>query len=179
MTRLDELKGAIEQADRAVLAAARDDAKLNGMGTTLTMAFGSADTFNIIHVGDSRAYHYHEGALRQVTTDHTFVQGLVNAGLITALDARTHPKRNVVTNVVGGPEEGIYIETHRIKMAPDDLLLLCSDGLSEPVDDATIATILQHETDPQAAAQALLEKALEGGGPDNVTVLIAKAHLEG
>ncbi len=179
VTRLDELKGAIEQADRTVLAAARDDAKLNGMGTTLTMAFGFADTFNIVHVGDSRAYHFSEGTLRQITTDHTYVQGLVNAGLITALDARTHPKRNVVTNVVGGPEEGIYIETHRIKMAPDDLLLLCSDGLSEPVDDATIATILQHETDPQAAAQALLEKALEGGGPDNVTVLIAKAHLEG
>jgi len=172
------LQSAIESADRAVIEAAAAEPTLMGMGTTVTMAFGVADTFTILQVGDSRAYHLHEGKLDQVTTDHTFVQMLVNGGMITPDEARTHAKRNVVTNVVGGPEQGIFVETYKITLTQGDILLLCSDGLTEVVDNATIESILSDQPSSQAAVDALLAKALEQGGPDNITILVAKAHIE-
>ena len=172
-----ELKSGIEKADLAVLKCADSDPKLAGMGTTLTMAYGVANVFHVLHVGDSRAYHFHQDKLRQVTTDHTLVQMLVESRAIAPEEARTHPKRNVVTNVVGGPEEGIYVETHTLTLDDGDLLLLCSDGLTEAVDHESIESILRNQPDQDTALKALLAKALDAGAPDNVTILVARAHI--
>ena len=175
---LEELKASVARADCAVFEAATADSKLAGMGTTLTMAFGIAESFVFLHVGDSRAYLFQKNKLHQITTDHTFVQMLVNSKMISVEEARTHAKRNVVTNVLGGPELGIEVETHKLKLEQGDLLMLCSDGLTEPVDNATIEFLLQSEPNPTAATKALLAKALENGGPDNITILIAVAHIQ-
>jgi serine/threonine protein phosphatase PrpC len=172
-----ELKAGIEQADRDVITEAAANSSLAGMGTTVTMAYVVANTCYILHVGDSRAYLFHDGKLTQVTTDHTLVQMLVESRSISLEEARTHPKRNVVTNVVGGPEEGIYVETHTLNLVDGDTLLLCSDGLTEPLSEETMAAILCRESNPAAAIKALLEAALNAGGPDNVTIVLARARF--
>jgi serine/threonine protein phosphatase PrpC len=173
-----ELEEGLTRADRVVLKEAASDPKLEGMGTTLTMAYGMGDTVFILHAGDSRAYHARGEQLTRVTTDHTLVQLLIESGAITAEDARSHPQRNVVTNVIGGPDEGVEADVHKLGVADGDVLLLCSDGLTEPVDDATIAAILDRHPDPRAAAAELVDEALRRGGPDNITVVVARVHVE-
>jgi protein phosphatase len=147
------------------------------MGTTLTMAYSVASDLYIVHAGDTRAYLFQDGELQQVTNDHTLVQILVDHGTITPEAARTHARRNVVTNVVGGPSAGVHAEVHKIAVADGDVLLLCSDGLTEPVDDATITEILAANPEPEAACEALVAKALERGGRDNVTAVVARYRV--
>ncbi len=175
---LAELRAGIERADRAVIDRARSDPKLHGMGTTLTMAYSVSTDLYIVHAGDTRAYLYHDGTLQQVTTDHTLVQLLVDNGQLSAEAARHHKRRNVVTNVVGGPSAGVHADIHKISVSDGDILLLCSDGLPDPVGDATIAEILASTTDPEAASEALVAKALERGGPDNVTAVVARYRVQ-
>ena len=175
---LAELRAGIELADRAVIKRARSDPKLHGMGTTLTMAYSVATDLYVVHAGDTRAYIFHDGELQQVTNDHTLVQMLVNHGALTPEAARSHKRRNVVTNVVGGPAPGVHAEVHKIRVADGDILLLCSDGLTEPVGDPAIAEVLGREADPQAACEALVELALAVGAPDNVTVVVAKYRVD-
>jgi protein phosphatase len=177
-TLIRELRSAVEKADEAVVLQAQKQPSLLGMGTTLTLAYGVANTFYIVHAGDSRAYHYHQNKLKQITTDHTFVQMLVRGGMITAKDARTHARRNVVTNIVGGPEGGVYSEHHTVVLDDADILLLCSDGLTEALEDHEIESILLSQLPLKTAVNALIEKCLENGAPDNVTVILVKAHHE-
>jgi len=174
---LRELRAGFDRADRIVLDWATSDPTLAGMGTTLTMAYGTSTSLYILHAGDSRAYLHRGGELRQVTTDHTLVQMMLASGTISAEDAKIHPNRNVVTNVIGGPGEGVHAEVIKIDLRDGDLVLLCSDGLTEPVDDPTIAAILAREPDPKAAADALLREALDRGGPDNITLVLALVHV--
>lgn len=169
-----ELRQALEYADRNVIERARSDATLHGMGTTVTMAYSIASDLFIVHAGDSRAYLFHDGTLEQLTSDHTLVQALVSGGTITPEDAKRHRNRNVVTNVVGGPKEGVFTEIHKLKIVDGDVLLLCSDGLSEPVSDRGIAEILAAGEAPAEACSRLVDRALAGGGPDNVTVVVAR-----
>ena len=159
---LAELRAGIELADRAVINRARSDPKLHGMGTTLTMAYSVGTDLYVVHAGDTRAYLFHDGELEQVTNDHTLVQILVDHGTITAEAARTHARRNVVTNVVGGPSAGVHAEVHKFRLDDGDVLLLCSDGLTEPVGDAAIARVLGARPTPQTACDALIELALAG-----------------
>lgn len=169
-----ELRMGLETADRAVVDRARADPSLQGMGTTMTMAYSVATDLYIVHAGDSRAYLCHDGALQQLTCDHTLVQALVSSGSISPQDAKHHRSRNVVTNVVGGPREGVFAEIHKLTIADGDVLLLCSDGLSEPVDDGAIREILTSADRPEAACDRLVERALDAGGPDNITVVVAR-----
>jgi serine/threonine protein phosphatase PrpC len=171
---LNELREALERADRAVIERARDNPKLYGMGTTLTMAYVVGDNLFVVHVGDSRAYLLHQGEFEQITNDHTLVQLLVDNGALSPEDARHHKRRHVVTNVVGGPSQGVNVEIHKLKVEPGDMLLLCSDGLNEPVDDAAIAAVLRSETDPQTACDRLIRLAMDAGAPDNVTAVVAR-----
>ena len=173
-----ELRHALEKADKAVFEEAEGNSRFYGMGTTLTMAFSVGRDVYIVHAGDSRAYLFRSGKLDQVTSDHTLVQLLVTGGVIAAKDARTHAQRNIVTNVVGGPSRGVHAEIHKIQVQDGDTLLLCSDGLTEPVDDAEIAEILNLTNDPDVAAHHLIAKALANGAPDNVTAIVARYNFE-
>jgi len=112
-----------------------------------------------------------------LTCDHTLVQVMVSGGVLAPEDAKTHPRRNVVTNVIGGPREGVHAEIHKLTVADGDVLLLCSDGLTEPVTDEEIAETLALHPEPEDACRSLVERALERGGPDNVTVIVARYGL--
>ena len=154
--------------DRAM----RDDA-CRGMGTTLVAAVITEEDCVIVNVGDSRCYWMSEGQLQQVTKDHSLVQEMVDAGLIDREQARTHPRRNVITRAVG-MERRVPCDIFRIDLRPGDTLLLCSDGLSNMVTDRELAGVLSHETELKDAGEKLLSMALERGAPDNVTVLLAR-----
>jgi serine/threonine protein phosphatase PrpC len=169
-----ELRQALERADRTIIERAQADLRLIGMGTTLTMAYSVGTDLFIAHAGDSRVYLLRDGELEQVTRDHTLVQLLVSAGRLTPEEAGRDKRRNIVTNVVGGPNEGVETEIHRLKIADGDRLLLCSDGLSEPLEDAAIAETLGATANPAEACDRLIQAALERGGPDNVTAIVAR-----
>jgi protein phosphatase len=170
----DELRRCLEHADRRVIERAQAEPHLEGMGTTLTMAYSVGSDLFIAHAGDSRAYLLRDGRLEQVTHDHTVAQMLVNLGGISAAQARKDARRNIVTNVIGGPRAGVQAEIHRLSIVAGDVLLLCSDGLTEAVDDAALAEVLNQTPDPEAACDRLVELALAGGGPDNITVIVAR-----
>ena len=145
----DELRESLQRADRTLFERARSNPALHGMGTTLTMAYSVANDLYVVHAGDSRAYLFRDGQLDQVTTDHTIVQALVEAGMISAEEARHHHRRHVVTNVLGGPSEGVYAEIHKLEIRDGDVLVFCTDGLTEPVPDADIAEILAENPTPR------------------------------
>lgn len=171
---LRDFKVALRTADASVCAAAAGNPGLSGMGTTLTMAYSLGTDLFIAHVGDSRCYHYRAGVLHQLTRDHTLVGELVEKGLIQPQDADAHPYRHVITNVVGGPKAGLHAEVHRMTLEPGDTILLCTDGLTGMVPDDRIAAVLQGSPSPRAASEELVRLANEGGGKDNVTVVVAR-----
>ncbi len=175
---LGELRQSLEEADRDIFARARAEPDHRGMGTTLTMAYSVAASLYIVHAGDSRAYLLREGHLDRMTTDHTLVQMLIDTGALTDEAARAHPRRHVVTNVLGGPRPGVHAEIHKVSLQDGDLLLLCSDGLTTPLAEPEIARILRENPQPDHAVDHLLEAALGAGGPDNVTAVVARYRVE-
>jgi protein phosphatase len=164
----------LRDIDETLTARSEADYRLFGMGTTLTAAYSAGADLFIIHLGDSRAYLFRKGSLRQLTKDHTLAQAMADAGYISPEDVPRHTKRNVLTNFLGGHHGHVKADVRWLRVADGDLLLLCSDGLHDMVDDASIADILVEHTVPSEAAQALLDKALERGGKDNVTVIVAR-----
>ena len=175
---MTELRQSLESADRTVIERARSNRAFYGMGTTLTMAFSVATDLFIVHAGDSRAYLFRDGELEQLTSDDTVVQVMVDAGVISPEDARHHNRRHVVTNVIGGPDEGVSAEIHKLKLLDGDTVLYCTDGLTEPVDDDAIAEILQRHPDPEDACTRLVELALSRGAPDNVTAVVVRYQVD-
>lgn len=173
-----EIRKALNWLDRLVITEAQADRRQAGMGTTLTSAFSLGAELTVVHVGDSRAYLYHDGELEQVTRDHTLTQLMVEAGEMRPEEARRDKRRNIVTNVLGGPAPGVSGEVHRLHLADGDRLLLCTDGLTDPLTDDRIAEILRQHADSHDACRALVEAALERGAPDNVTVVVAKYSIE-
>lgn len=147
--------------------------KMYGMGTTLTAAVCTRDTISLAHVGDSRAYLHTQKNLVQITTDHTFVQTLLQSGQITPEAALTHPYRHVITRAVG-IEQFLEVDFYEAKWRVGDTLLLCSDGLTNMVDDEEIAAHLQENTSLEQQGKALLELALAHGGKDNITLCLAR-----
>jgi protein phosphatase len=170
---LRELREALKQADRTLGDWAEGDPALAGMGTTLTLAFSVDDRLFIAHAGDTRAYLYRDGELEQLTHDHTFVQAMVDAGLMTPGQARRDRRRHLVTNALGGPSPGVHAEVHKLALQDGDTLLLCTDGLTGPVEDARIAAVLAERPEPEDACDALIDLALARGAPDNVTAVVA------
>jgi serine/threonine protein phosphatase PrpC len=168
---VDELADAVADANRAIRRCVADDPQKEGMGTTLTALWFDGEWFNLVHIGDSRAYRMREGGFEQVTVDDTYVQMLVDEGRITAEEAERHPQRSLLLRALGASEVEPAFQT--IKGVAGDRLLLCSDGLSGPVSDADIARTLQTAASPQEAAESLVQQALDAGAPDNVTVLVA------
>ena len=170
---LAQFQAALTQADTAIVEEAAEKPELRGMGTTVTMAFQLGAQLCVVHVGDSRAYLYREGQLHQLTKDHTLVAELVRTGVIQPEQAAAHKMRHVITNVVGGPEAGVKVEARALQVQPGDRVLLCSDGLTEAVTDEVIATTLDAEPGPEAAAKQLLALALAGPAKDNITLVVA------
>ena len=165
------LRDTVATANRKIRDVSDADQAADGMGTTVTALLLAGDQLALFHVGDSRGYVLHEGALSQLTKDDTYVQTLVDQGLITPEDAKIHPRRSVVMQAVQGLE---YEPTCAVRPAlVGDRYLLCSDGLSDVVDEEAIEDALRSEPDPPACAQLLVNLALAAGAPDNVTVVIA------
>ena len=150
------------------------DPELRGMGTTMTLAYSLGYDLFLGHAGDSRAYLCRDGSLEQLTRDHTRVQELVEMGMLTREEAATHRWRNVLTNVIGGGVPLTDVDVHRVGLAPGDVVLLCSDGLYDVVQDTEIARILGASGTAAAACHALIGLALSRGAPDNVTVVILR-----
>lgn len=168
----DTLFELIKAANLSVVEKA-ESPELSGMGTTLVAATFNAEAGSVLlaNVGDSRAYLYSVGTFRQLTNDHSLVNELVREGRITEDEARTHPQRNIVTRALGMSQD-LAIDQFEIRVYGGDKLLLCSDGLTNEVDDPAISAILSRFDDPSDAAETLVEKALEAGGRDNVTVAL-------
>lgn len=167
----DELAAAIARANRDLQRIAAERAELTGMGTTVTALLRSRNKLLVAHIGDSRAYLWRGGQLARMTTDHSFVQTLIDQGRITPEQASTHPQRSLVTRVLTGAPRDVPDVGAREALR-DDRYLLCSDGLSGFVADETIGEILATGT-PDEAADTLVELALRAGAPDNVTVIVA------
>lgn len=175
---LRDLYAALERANDEVDEESHADPAHEGMGTTTTALRLSGDRLALVHIGDSRAYRLRDGALEQLTRDDTYVQALVDEGVMSRWEARHHPQRSIVTKVVTGRRPldptAVILGTH-----PTDRYLLCSDGLSDYVSDDAIHEALKTHSDLQRCADRLVELTLKAGAPDNVTVVLAELADEG
>jgi protein phosphatase len=167
----------LREIDRTLTERGYADPRLFGMGTTLTAAFSMGVDLFIIHLGDSRAYLFRNGELRLLTKDHTMAQAMADAGYIAPEEVRRHAKRNTLTNYLGGRHGKVKADLRWLRLTDGDRLLLCTDGLNDMVEDRSIARILHEHDRPGDAAQALLDAALEQGGKDNVTVVVARYRV--
>jgi len=179
-TTAEGLMEAVREANRAVGEASSDDPELAGMGTTAVAAVlvgtDTGDRLLIANVGDSRAYHFHEGSLEQVTEDHSMVAELLRDGSITQEEAARHPQRHVITRVLGTSPD-VDVDLFELRLNEGDRVLLCSDGLTNEVTEEEIIRVLRSVTDPTEAAQDLVRRANAHGGNDNISVVVVDALL--
>jgi serine/threonine protein phosphatase PrpC len=169
-SRVTEL---IQEANRRVHERASTDPSTSGMGTTMTVALIESDgSVTIGHVGDSRAYRLRDGALEQITDDHSLVAELVRRGELSPAEAEVHPQRSVITRALG-TDPDVDVDAFSVRPEPGDVYLLCSDGLSDMVPGAAIEEIMrEHRGDLDAAARSLVRAANRGGGDDNITAVL-------
>jgi protein phosphatase len=157
----------------ALLDQGLGEPSLSGMGTTMTLTYSLGASLVIGHVGDSRAYLFRNGGLHQLTRDHTRVQSLVDIGRLTAEEAAVHPFRHRLTRFLGGRGDPLPADLQRAWLS-DHQLLLCTDGLTEMVDSATIGSVLESAATAEEACETLVALALKNGGRDDVTVALAR-----
>ena len=171
----DTLLTVTDRANRALYQLSRNDKRLQGMGSTLVMTSLRDGEAHVINVGDSRLYHF-DGALTQITRDHSLVDEMVAKGKLTKDDPFYAANKNVITRAMG---ISAYVapDYFRVPLGPGSRLLLCSDGLSGMVEDETIADVLRNELDTAAAAEKLMTLAKEAGGKDNITVILIDPDL--
>ena len=169
---VEALGRAIEEANRAVIQAAREGRGRQGMGTTMTAAMLEGERLVIAQVGDSRAYLLHQGKLQQLTRDHSLMADMIEAGQLTPEEARSHPNRSVITRALGS-DPHTQPDLYEINVETGDRLLICSDGLSGMIFDDQIENTLRRVQDPQRCASQLVNEAIAAGGHDNVTVIVA------
>ena len=163
----------VKNSAAELIEAVRQHPDLSGMGTTVSALLRHNHQVVIAHIGDSRIYRLRGGVLEQITTDHTFVQKLVETGRITPEEALVHPRRNVLMRVLGDVAGSVDVDTAVLDTEPGDRWMLCSDGLCGYATETAIANVLKSEPDAAKAAGKLINLALERGAPDNVTVVIA------
>ena len=169
----EELKEAVIRANREIRRMAEENPRQSGMGTTVTAALLREGGVEVVQVGDSRAYLLRAGALRQITQDHSVVAELVRRGDLSPKEAEQHPRRNVITRALGADAE-VRPDTFSVDLVPGDVLALCSDGLCGYVSDDDIARALRDSPTLKRAAERLIELANDAGGPDNITVVLAR-----
>jgi serine/threonine protein phosphatase PrpC len=166
----------VQAANLAVLDAAAHRPRLTGMGTTLTLArLDPAGHLELAHVGDSRAYLYRDGTLTQITDDHSYVGEMLASGRLTPEEAEVHPYRSVITRAIG-LDPAVDIDTWIIDLHPGDRLLICSDGLTNMIDDEGVAAVLGEGMGAEETAASFVDAANAAGGIDNITVVVADAE---
>ena len=164
----------VDNANRAIFNAANSNPQYAGMGTTLVVAVFRDTRLMLGHVGDSRCYRLRAGRLQQITRDHSLLQEQIDAGLITPEQAAFSVNKNLVTRAVG-VEDTVLLETHQHDVLPDDLYLLCSDGLSDMLPDAGIGQLLMSNETLEGRSRALIAAANDAGGKDNISVIVVRA----
>ncbi len=182
--RKEEIQQAIERAvdylnkaDFAVARKAAEDQRYERMGTTLTVSYSFGDDLFIFHVGDSRAYLFHNGRLDRLTHDHTLAQALADKGDISQETADKHKFRHLLTRAVGHHGGKLDVEIHHLKLSDYDQLLICSDGLTDLVSDQQISEMLNGSGSSQQKCESLVNLALQKGGKDNITVVLADYRI--
>lgn len=171
--KLETLKTLVNEANHQVYERSLTRSFSNGMGTTLIGGFITPSDLIYAHVGDSRLYILRDGVLEQITTDHSLVQKLVDIGQLTPREARVHRHRNIIDRAIGF-ESSVEVDYEIYPLTSDDIVLACTDGLHDMiVEDAEIARIITDASDLDAASLALIDKVLEYGGKDNVTLVLA------
>jgi protein phosphatase len=170
---LADFQKALREASSRLRTEGADHPELRGMGTTLTLAYSLNDELFVAHVGDSRCYLYRGGALYQLTRDHSLVEEMVRHGILSAEQAAGHHLRHLVTNALGGGYSEVKVEVHKLKLEAGDIVLLCSDGLTEMLPDEAISQAIQSGRDPEQVCRQLVTGAKDAGGKDNITVVVA------
>lgn len=173
------LKKAIEHAHHAICNVAQTQAHCAGMGTTLVACIVHDNCLSIAYVGDSRLYRLHDGQFDLLTTDHSLMEEMISRGYYSRAEAAQHVRKNIVTRALGVEDE-VQVDLLEESVEHGDVLLLCSDGLTDMVEDASIAyTMSSRAGDLEQAAQALISQALDAGGKDNVSVVLAQVWSAG
>jgi protein phosphatase len=168
----------LQQIGAELIERAAQDSRLRGMGTTLTGARSFGRDLMIAHVGDSRAYLLRSGWLQRLTRDHTYGQVLVDSGALQASELPNSPMRHILTNVLGGSDAHVEVDVDLVRLEDHDRVLLCSDGLTDLVDDDAITRVLSAAPSADDACAQLVQLALDRGGRDNVTVVVAAYEFD-
>lgn len=178
--KIKEIRRALEicvdNANKSIYNAANSNAQYSGMGTTLVVAVFQGDKVMLGHIGDSRCYRLRGGEFAQITKDHSLLQEQIDAGLLTVEQASTSSYKNLVTRALG-VDDAVALDLNEFDVEPGDLYMMCSDGLSDMVDDNEIASILDSEQTMEQKAEQLITVANEHGGRDNISVLLTQASL--
>lgn len=169
----ESLRCVVLEANHKILQTATENEEYRGMGTTVVACQWDGRQVYWAHVGDSRLYLLRAGELKRITHDHSFVQSLVDQGTITEREAEHHPKKNMLTRAVG-VEENLIVDTGSFGVDAGDIFLLCSDGLTNMVDEAVIREALQEG--PADKARYLVDLAIQAGGFDNITAIVTEDH---
>lgn len=167
------LLDAIKCANNAIYKMSVRSPNLSGMGTTITACVVTNDKVTAAQVGDSRLYLIRDGKIIQITKDHSFVEMLIERGSITKEDAKHHPQKNIITRAIG-TDSSVEADIYEFSKEPDDIILLCSDGLVNMVEDEKILSIITDTEDFESLAQLLVNEAENAGGHDNITVILIK-----
>jgi PPM family protein phosphatase len=165
----------VDNANRSIFNAANSNPQYSGMGTTLVVGVFQDGRLMLGHIGDSRCYRLRAGHFEQITKDHSLLQEQMDAGLITPEQAATSTNKNLVTRALG-VEDAVLLEVNEHRVEPGDLFLMCSDGLSDMLDDEAIAHILSTEGSLEQKSVQLIDAANANGGRDNISVLLAQAN---
>lgn len=172
-TPVSAFEQAIQAANARIYQCSLEDYELAGMGTTMVGAMVDGDTAYIVNIGDSRLYRMHE-KLQQITVDHSLVEEMVQSGEIQKEEMRTHPNKNIITRALG-TDDTVRPDCFELKVEAGDVLLLCSDGLTNMVEDQEIEEILRtHKEDMKLAGENLVRQANEAGGKDNISVILVR-----
>lgn len=166
------IRKAIQSANQKLIEAARQDARLEGMGTTLVVATVIEHTLYFANVGDSRLYLLHD-TIKQLSKDHSFVQEMVRLGGIDAEEAKHHPDKNIITRAVGAREK-VEVDFFEYRLKKGDMILMCTDGLSNMIEDEEMLAIVKSSRDIVEAVERLVERANDNGGNDNIGVILAE-----
>ena len=169
----DVIKQGYNYANQKIFDKVSEDSSCEGMGTTLVVAVIYKDDMIMANVGDSRGYLLHNDEFRRITRDHSVVEELVNANLITEEEARVHPRRNQITRAMGA-EEIIIVDIFREKIEKGDMILLATDGLTGCVEDEDIKNIIKQDKDIKEICEDLINQANDNSGKDNISVILSK-----
>jgi protein phosphatase len=174
----ERLRARVQEANARINSLSRSDDRRAGMGTTLTVAYVGEDELTVAHVGDSRLYRLRDGTFERLTDDHSLVEELVRRGKLTPQEADDHPQRSIVTRALG-PEEAVEADSFTWPARDGDVYLVCSDGLTSMVDEATVGEIVSGSPTLAGAGRTLIDAANEAGGRDNITVVLFRLEEVG